>query len=50
MVPLVVQVQPLLFVGNIPKVVPAGICTTTVIGPLLGAEPIFFTFTGIELG
>ena len=49
-VPLVVQVQPLLLVGKVPKLVPVGICTTSVIGPLDGAVPTLATVTGILLG
>ena len=49
-VPEVVQTQPLLLDGNVPKVVPAGICTTSVMEPVVGAVPILATVTGIELG
>ena len=49
-IPLVVQVQPLLLVGKVPKLVPVGICTTSVISPLDGAVPTLATVTGILLG
>ena len=48
--PLVVQLQPLLLVGKVPKVVPDGICTTAVMGPVVEPVPIFCTVTGIKLG
>ena len=48
--PLVVQFHPLLFVGNVPKVVPTGIWITSVMGPVVGAVPILLTVTGILLG
>ena len=48
-VPLVVQVHPLLLAGNVPNVVPVGICTVVVIGPTVGAVPILATVTGIKL-
>ena len=49
-VPEVVQTHPLLLVGKVPKVVPDGICTTSVTVPTLGALPILATVTGIKLG
>ena len=49
-VPEVVQTQPLLLVGKVPKVVLVGICTTSVTVPTLGPVPILVTVTGIKLG
>ena len=48
-IPLVEHDHPLLFTGKVPKIVPVGISNTTVWEPVVGADPMFVTVTGIKL-